>query len=692
MPYTAPLPFPYSLGVMSDRIRAYPWQDSVLGPWQRWPEALRCGVVNVLACEFPQCVIWGERQLTLYNDAFADLLGQGAPVLGETFERLWPHAGPRLAPIVRRAFAGQACHDENHCLPIQRNGRCEPAWYTFCFSPLRDTVGTVVGVLGTVMETTTTVETERELKALASRFEREIAERTADRNRLWQLSTDIMLVTRSDLTITAVNPAWETVLGRAETDLLGLSVLDLLHPEDVPVCQQAAIDLGAGRTLRDMDCRLRHKHGGYRWINWAAVPGDGFFNAVGRDVTVERERAVALEQAEELLRHSQKMEAVGQLTGGLAHDFNNLLTAISGSLELMGRRIEQGRLDQLSRYITAARGAADRAALLTHRLLAFARRQTLDTRPVKISSLVEGLEELIRQTLGPKIHCERNLGEQPWCVLADANQLESALLNLCINARDAMPEGGTLTLECTGYVQATASTARDGLSPGEYVAISVTDTGHGMGPAVLARVFDPFFTTKPLGQGTGLGLSMVYGFARQSGGTVRIDSVPGQGTRVTVLLPRHWEIVETPAAPLAEALAKPADGGECILLIDDETTIRELVTETLEGLGYDVISAGDGASGLAALGRAAHVDLVITDIGLPGGLTGLQVAQAMRAIKPELPILFITGYAEQSSLTSNGFEPGMEIITKPFSLNDFAQRVALILSQPTGSIQHSAAK
>ena len=684
MPYTEFSSFPYSQGVMSDRIRHYPWQESELGHWEGWPEAIRSSLINVLESSFAQCLIWGPEQFTFYNDAFADLLGQGAPVVERTLERLWPHAGPRLAPLVQRAYAGETCHGSNHCLPAERNGRREPAWYTFCFSPLRDGCGQVLGVLATVMETTATVQAEGELKGLASRFEREVAERTADRNRLWQLSTDIMLVTRGDLTITAVNPAWETVLGRSESELLGLNVLELLHPEDVPVCEQAARDLAAGHPLRDMDCRLRHKRGGYRWINWAAVPGGGFFNAVGRDVTVERERAAALEQAEALLRHSQKMEAVGQLTGGLAHDFNNLLTAISGSLELMGRRIEQGRPDQLDRYLRAAKGAADRAATLTHRLLAFARRQTLDARPVAVAALVEGLEALIRQTLGPAIHCEQALGSQPWCVLADPNQLESALLNLCINGRDAMPEGGTLTLSCAPHTQANATTGGEALAPGDYVVISVSDTGHGMAPEVLARVFDPFFTTKPLGQGTGLGLSMVYGFARQSGGIVRIASTPGKGTCVNIYLPRYSEAVApAPEKPPVEQ-AQPSARGECILLIDDEAAIRELASETLQGLGYDVVCAEDGASGLAALGRTPRVDLVITDIGLPGGLNGRQVAEAIRAIKPQLPVLFITGYAEQSALGPALLRSGMEIMTKPFALNDFARRVRHMLRQPAG--------
>jgi PAS domain S-box-containing protein len=682
MAYPTLLPFPYSASAMSDRIRAYPWHLCELGLWDQWPSALRSALVNLLASRLPQCLVWGEVQHTFYNDAFAAVLDQGAPVVGRGFEQVWPLAGPRLAPMVCRAMMGEACYVENHCLPVERHGRREPAWYTFCFSPLRDEAGAVAGVLGTFLETTATVQAGRELKGLAQRFEREVAERTADRNRLWQLSTDIMLVTLGDLTITAANPAWETVLGRCEADLLGISVLELLHPDDVPVCEQAALELAAGRPLRDMDCRLRHKRGGYRWINWAAVPGGGFFNAVGRDVTVERERAAALEQTEELLRHSQKMEAVGQLTGGLAHDFNNLLTAISGSLELLTRRIEQGRLDQLERYIAAAKGAADRAATLTHRLLAFARRQTLDARPVAVGALIEGLETLIRQTLGPDIHCEKTFGLQAWCVLADPNQLESALLNLCINGRDAMPGGGTLTLGCCGHVQSGSTLEGGELTPGDYVVISVTDTGHGMQPELLSRVFDPFFTTKPLGQGTGLGLSMVYGFARQSGGTVRISSKEGEGTCVSIFLPRYAEDVPPPAPEQPSEVVEPTAHGECILLIDDEATIRELVTETLQGLGYKVVGAEDGASGLAALGRLPRVDLLITDIGLPGGLNGRQVAEAVRAIKPELPVLFITGYAEQSALAPAFLRSHMEILTKPFALNDLARRVGQLLSPP----------
>lgn len=675
------LSFPYSQGAMSDRIRSYPWRDSPLGPWEDWPDCLKHALFAILESRFPQCLIWGEAQHTFYNDAFAGLLHQGAPVVGPSFEALWPHAGPRLAPMVARAFAGLACQGQDRCLPVERNGHREPAWYTFSFSPQRDAQGQVVAVLGTVLETTARVQAERDLQALASQFEREIAERTADRNRLWQLSTDIMLVTQADLVITAANPAWQTVLGRAEAELLGTSILDYLHPDDIPVCQRAAQALAQGQTLRDMDCRLRHKRGGYRWINWAAVPGGGFYNAVGRDVTVERERAAALEQTEELLRHSQKMEAVGQLTGGLAHDFNNLLTAISGSLELMSRRLEQGRTEQLERYISSARGAADRAAVLTHRLLAFARRQTLDARPVPVAALIEGLEALIQQTLGPGIHCIWELGNPSWCVMADPNQLESALLNLCINARDAMPGGGSLRLSCALHEQRAEATGGEALAPGAYVMIRVTDSGTGMGPEVLARVFDPFYTTKPMGQGTGLGLSMVYGFARQSGGTVRIQSTPGEGTRVDIYLPR----VASAVAPPAEAPstpAQPARAAETVLVVDDEAEIRALLAETLRGLGYRVVCAADGAAALDELRRPATVDILVTDIGLPGGLDGRQVAQAARSHRPGLPVLFITGYAQQAEGPQGGRLEGMDTLIKPFSLEELGRRVSQLLAHP----------
>jgi len=381
-------------------------------------------------------------------------------------------------------------------------------------------------------------------------------------------------------------------------------------------------------------------------------------------------------QAEEALRHSQKMEAVGQLTGGIAHDFNNLLTGIIGSLELLETRLRQGRTSELHRYVAVAQGASKRAAALTHRLLAFSRRQTLDAKPTDVNRLVMGIEELIRRTVGPQIAVEVVTAVGLWPALIDASQLESALLNLCINARDAMPEGGRITIETANkWLDDRAATERD-LPPGQYLSVCVTDTGTGMPPDVIARAFDPFFTTKPLGQGTGLGLSMVYGFVRQSGGQVRIYSEVGNGTTMCLYLPRHHGEPPETVIGTASATTAQESTGKTVLVVDDEPSVRMLVAEVLEEHGYAGIEASDGPSGLRVLQSDARIDLLITDVGLPGGVNGRQLADAARMTRPDLKVLFITGYAENAIIGNGQLSPGMRVLTKPFVMTTLAERVA----------------
>ncbi len=392
-------------------------------------------------------------------------------------------------------------------------------------------------------------------------------------------------------------------------------------------------------------------------------------------------RTAELMQSEAALRQSQKMEAVGQLTGGLAHDFNNLLTGIMGSLELLKTRVEQGRTAGLDRFITAAQGAASRAAALTHRLLAFSRRQTLEPRATDVNRLVAGMEELVRRTVGPAIAVEVAGPADLWGTLVDPSQLENALLNLCINARDAMPDGGRLRME-TGNCPLDERTARAyGLPPGSYVSLAVSDTGAGMTPEVAAKAFDPFFTTKPIGQGTGLGLSMIYGFVQQSGGAVRIHSAPGQGTAVRLFLPRHAGHAEDPPPPPDLSQAPRARDGETVLVVDDEATVRMLATEVLQELGYRTLEAEDGAAGLRVLRSGARIDLLVTDVGLPGGMNGRQLADAARSLRPGLKVLFITGYAETAVLSHGHLEPGMHIMVKPFAMEALAARVKDLLSR-----------
>lgn len=402
--------------------------------------------------------------------------------------------------------------------------------------------------------------------------------------------------------------------------------------------------------------------------------------------TLERrvdERTRELMVLQEQLHQAQKMEAIGQLTGGLAHDFNNLLLVISGGAESLQRLLnnvplgEAGpRVDRAVRMITHG---AERAASLTHRLLAFSRRQTLDAKLTDVSSLIAGMEDLIRRTIHPAIEVRTCFAEQLRTVLVDQAQLEAALLNLCINARDAMPDGGRLVIEATNVQVDVATAKRLAINAGGYVAISVTDTGTGMAPDVLARVFEPFFTTKPIGQGTGLGLSMVYGFARQTGGGIEIHSALGQGTTVRILLPQHDGAAEQTKTQPPTDLTSRTTRAATVVVVDDEPLVRLLVAEALTEAGHHVLEAEDGPSGLKILHSDLEVDLLISDVGMPGGMNGRQMADAARQRRPGLRILFITGYAESAVLRQDSLEPGMHVMTKPFAIDGLTQRVQQIL-------------
>jgi PAS domain S-box-containing protein len=435
----------------------------------------------------------------------------------------------------------------------------------------------------------------------------------------------------------------------------------------------------AKRGDLELEYRIKHKDGTVRWV---LSRGHTYFDAEDRPV---RRTGVAIETTknrmlEAQLRQSQKMEAVGQLTGGLAHDFNNLLTSIMGNLELLQNRVSQGRFENLSKYADTAREAAKRAAALTHRLLAFSRRQTLDSKPTDANQLVSGMEELINRTVGPEIEVETFLFDTLWTTLCDPNQLENAILNLAINGRDAMPDGGMLTIE-TANVSLDPPVAQErDMAAGDYVEICVTDTGTGMPPDVIAHAFDPFYTTKPTGEGTGLGLSMIYGFVKQSGGQVRIYSEVDTGTTMRLYLPRHaGEMAfEQPLPELSQA--PRARSGETVLVVDDEPTVRMLITEVLGELGYEAIEAADGARALQVLTSDVQIDLLITDVGLPGGINGRQVADAGKQMRPLLKVLFITGYAENAALKSGQLEPGMRVMTKPFALEALASIIQSIIT------------
>ena len=624
------------------------------------------------------------RDRVVADERFARLYGvtperarEGAPI-AEFFAGIHPDDAPRVQERVAQALASGELFSEEYRLVqpgggvtwVVAEGRCK----------LADD-GTPLRFPGVSFDVTDRRVTEQRLHDLNVELERQVIERSQERGTTWQVSPDLLGALDSRGYFVTSNPAWMTVLGWTEAEVASMSIFELLHPDDVERTRGGFNLTQQGQPAIRFPNRYRCKNGNYRWISWVGVPDGGMVYCSGRDITEEHEQAEALERAQEALRQSQKMEAVGQLTGGLAHDFNNLLAAISGSLEVMQMRIAQGRIDEIDRFMGAAKGAVKRAAALTHRLLAFSRRQTLDPKPTDANRLIADMEELIRRTIGPAIHLEVVGAGGLWPTLVDPNQLENALLNLCLNARDAMPDGGRLTIETANKRLDERAAAERDMAPGQYISVCVTDNGVGMTPDVVAKAFDPFFTTKPLGAGTGLGLSMTYGFARQSGGHVRVYSEPGRGTTMCIYLPRHD--VDAPAEGLAtgvEALESAGDG-EVVLVIDDEPTIRMLIVEVLREAGYVAIEAFDAPSALRALESLSRIDLLITDVGLPGGLNGRQIADAARVRRPGLKVLFITGYAENAALGNGYLDPGMSVVTKPFAMDALARKIGEMMAR-----------
>jgi PAS domain S-box-containing protein len=511
------------------------------------------------------------------------------------------------------------------------------------------------------------------LHSLNQTLERRVAERTADRDRMWRLTTDVMLVARLDGRINATNPAWNNLLGWDEATLNGADLADFVVVEDRPKLDAALRELADTPAPAPFELRLRTSAGGSRWIAWSAVAADNLLHAVGRDVSAEREAEEALRKAEDALRQAQKMDAIGRLTGGIAHDFNNLLTGITGSLEIVRRRVASRQYEDVDRFMDAALASAARAASLTNRLLAFARQQPLDPRPVNVNRLIDSMDDLLRRALGERVELEISLGEDVGLALIDANQLENAILNLAINARDAMPDGGRLTIETASTSLGDGDTdLSEEMEPGNYTVICVTDTGVGMSPEVAAKVFDPFFTTKPIGQGTGLGLSMIYGFAKQSRGHVRIVSDVGQGTRAILYLPRYNGVLSTEDG---EARAEiPQGSGEAVLLVEDDPGVRLLISEVLHELGYACLEANDSQAALPIISSNVRLDLMITDIGLPG-ISGRELANIGRQHRPDLKVLFVTGYDDQAATRGGTLDPGMEMVAKPFRLDMLAVRI-----------------
>jgi PAS domain S-box-containing protein len=631
-----------------------------------------------------RCLYANRAVLTTLGNASAEITGKSPIELGYC---------AALAEELLRRFRQVIDSGHGACGEASFEGIDGARDYEYCYVPVRDAAGGIMAVAGCGRDITerkrseqALLDSQERLRQANAALEQGISERTAQllsRETLirtfYQHSSECHAVMveagNGQFRYEEINPATLRLYKLTREQVIGRTIEEVLGAENA-----APLNVHLSECLR-----LGAPY------HYERVQGEGIVEAVatpvphelgiGRRVVVSARDVTERRRLQQQLHQSQKMEAVGQLTGGLAHDFNNLLAAITGSLEILKIRLSQGRLNDLDRYVTAAQGAARRSAALTHRLLAFARRQTLDPKPTDVNRLIADLEELIRRTVGPEVQVEVVGAAGLWTTLVDCNQLESALLNLCLNARDAMPDGGKLTIE-TGnrWLDERIARERD-MAPGQYLSICVSDTGSGMAPEVVARACEPFFTTKPLGQGTGLGLSMVYGFATQSGGQVRIYSEIGRGTMVCIYLPRYHGAAGSADGPQVAAEAAHGGRGETVLLVDDEPTLRMLMSETLEELGYDVIEAADGIAGLKLLQSTRRIDLLVTDVGLPGGLNGRQLADAGRAVRGELKVLFITGYAENAVVGHGHLDPGFHILTKPFAMEALATRIRHILAR-----------
>lgn len=541
-----------------------------------------------------------------------------------------------------------------------QRGDGRKAWLRLIGSPIRDPEGDITGAVVAALDVDKQRTTEEALTKLNNELESEIQRRTAERDRMWRLSTDLMLVSTFDGQIEAVNPAWTRLLGWQNNQLVGQSFIEFIHPADLEATKKEMASLEGGVTTFSFTNRYRKADGDYCHISWTAVPGDELIHAVGRDITAERRAALELEHTQEALRQAQKLEAMGQLTGGVAHDFNNLLSPIIGGLDLLQRRGIGD--DRAKRMISGALASAERAKTLVQRLLAFARRQPLQPTAVDIGKTIEDLSHLLASTLGPRIRLEIEKDENVPHARADANQLEMALLNLAVNARDAMPDGGTLSIFADRQIVEESGE----LAIGQFVRITVRDDGEGMDEETLARCIEPFFSTKGVGQGTGLGLSMVHGLAAQLSGALRIRSAPGEGTAIELWLPVSDEIAAIDENAQQHAVSQ---GAGTALVVDDEELVRLSTAEMLEGLGYETIEASSAEVALKVMDERS-IDLLITDHLMPG-MTGTDLAKAVRTRFPSMKIVIVSGYADVQGLDS-----AFTRLTKPFRQAELATAIS----------------
>ena len=642
------------------------------------------------ASGFPKALRWGPEFILLYNDGYKQILADKHPwALGRPFREVWPEVVSELMPLQEDILAGRnpGVFSIDRPLTIRRRGmdfgknlgmELETAYFTVSYSPVPDDTAPsgVGGVLVTAVETTDRKRTEEALQRWNETLEAQVAERIRERNGVWRVAHDLLGVANFSGRLLSVNPAWTAVLGWSEQELRDMDHRTLRHPDD-QARTSAEIALTSEGVNRKFETRYRHKDGSYRSIFWSIVPEGDVFYIHGRDVTEENQRALTLQQTADALRQAQKMEAIGQLTGGIAHDFNNLLQVVSGNLQLLQKEIAGN--DRAGRRVANAQSAVARGAKLTSQLLSFGRRQPLEPKVVNIGRLLSGMDEMLRRSLGEAIEIETVVAGGLWNTLIDPGNLENAIVNLAINARDAMQGSGKLTIETgNAWLDEAYVRAHPEVEAGQYVVLSVTDTGSGMPPEIAARAFDPFFSTKAEGHGTGLGLSMVYGFAKQSRGHVKIYSEVGHGTTVKLYLPRVAQSEDL----LAAIERSPVTGGnETILVVEDDAEVRATAIEMLGELGYRVLKAHDAASALHIIESGLSIDLLFTDVVMPGTLKSPELARKAKERQPHIAVLFTSGYTENAIVHGGRLDADVDLLPKPYAREALARKVRQVLAK-----------
>jgi len=549
-------------------------------------------------------------------------------------------------------------------------------WHLVRAVPMRDQDGKVSRWIGSNTDIEEQKSTAQALVTLNATLEEQISTRTAERDRIWRLSKDIMLVADFNGLLSAVNPAFTSTLGWREQEVIGTSLLDLVHPDDVQSTVQQVGSLSSGGHVYRFENRYRRKDGSYCSLSWTAVPDAHYLHAIGRDITADLQQAEAMRKTEAALQQSQKMETIGKLTGGVAHDFNNLLQVISGNLQLLAPQVNS--VPVARRRVENALASVQRGAKLASSLLAFARKQPLEPKVVKVSRLITGMEDMLRRSLGEEIEIETVISGGLWSASIDVTQVENAILNLAINARDAMDGAGRLTIEVNNaLLDAAYCASHPDVAPGQYVMIAVSDTGSGMSPEVLRQAFEPFFSTKAEGKGTGLGLSMVYGLVKQSGGHIKIYSEVGEGTTIKLYLPRSREAED---AYVALDVQPVVGGSETVLVVEDDDAVRATVVEMLTELGYRVLKAPEASAALTVIDSGVPIDLLFTDVVMPGPLRSPELARKAKERLPDLAVLFTSGYTENAIVHGGRLDRGVELIGKPYTKESLARKIRHVLA------------